>query len=133
MAKSLLLASFVEKSKLYEALDKISEACNIEKDRIFVFINESNPSEYILTFNISAECANIKFSSIWENTISVHRKKQTNTLYSINAMNELIKEKNGGNIDPRYKIDWEKYRNKFLLIRNGRVREVGVRLVKINQ
>ena len=26
-----------------------------------------------------------------ENTILVHRKKETNTLYTINALNELIK------------------------------------------
>lgn len=118
---------------MYEALDKIAERCKIEKDKIFVFLNEENPTEYILTYNLTADLANIKFSSIWENTISIHRKKQTNSLYSLNAMNELIKSKNGGEINKQYKIKWENYENKFLIIKNGKLKVIPIRLIRINQ
>ena len=133
MHRSILLASFVGKDDLYEALDKISEVCNIGKDRIFVFLNEEDQSEYILTYNLTSDLANTKFSSIWENTISIHRKKQTNSLYSLNAMNELIKQNNGGEINKQYKVKWETFKDSFLIVKGGRLKVIPVRLVKINQ
>jgi hypothetical protein len=40
--------------------------------------------------------------SILENTILLHRKKESNTLYTINALNDLICSLNEGQI--RYRI-----------------------------
>jgi len=133
MSRSILLASFVRKDDLYDALDKISIGASINKENIFVFLNDDDLNEYVLTYNMNSEFANIKFTSIWENTISIHRKKQTNTLYSLNAMNELIKSKNGGELDKNYKVNWEDYRGKMLIIRGGKLKIIPVRLVKINQ
>lgn len=133
MSRSILLASFVTKKDLYSALDKISSEAKVDKDKIFVFLNEEDNGEYILTYNMNSDYANIKFTSIWENTISIHRKKQTNTLYSLNAMNELIKSKTGGMVDKNYRVRWEDYRGKLLIIKGGRLKVLPVRLVKINQ
>ena len=133
MARSLLLASFVDKNELYEAMEQISETININKDSIFVFINEDNKDEYVLTYNMNPEYANIKFTTVWKNTISVHRKKHTNTLYSLNAMNELIKSRNNGQLDKSYQVDWENFENSFLIIKNGKLRTIPLRLVKLNQ
>lgn len=133
MTRTILLASFVEKCNLYEAIEQISTTINISKRSIFVFINENNTDEYIFTYNMYPEYANIKFNSIWKNTISIHRKKQTNTLYSLNAMNELIKNKNGGFLNSNYMINWEQYRNKFLIIKMGKVISIPIRLIKLNQ
>ena len=49
-------------------------------------------SELVVTYNVDQ--GNI--SNIPANTILVHRKKESNTLYTINALNELIKSLNGG-------------------------------------
>ena len=49
------------------------------------------------------------------NTISLHRKKQTNTLYTINALNNLVQLLNDGEIDPTFPIEWENYRNMLLV------------------
>lgn len=133
MAKSLLLASFVPKSELYDAINQITKTIDLDRDSIFIFLNESDPDEYILSYNLSAEYANVKFSTIWRNTISVHRKKQTNTLYSLNAMNEYIKGKCHGELDKNYHINWMEFENKFLVIKNGKLKTIPVRLVKINQ
>ena len=133
MARSLLLASFATKSELYTAIDQISETINIRKDSIFVFVNEEDTGEYILTYNMNPEFANIKFTTIWKNTISVHRKKQTNTLYSLNAMNEFIKSKCGGNLNRDYQIDWTQFENQFLIIKSQRLKTLPLRLVKLNQ
>ena len=133
MARSLLLASFVSKEELYDAIDQICATINIPKDLIFVFINEDNPQDYVLTYNMNPEFANVKFTTIWRNTISVHRKKHTNTLYSLNAMNEYIKSRNHGVLDKSYQIDWSQFQNSFMIIKGGKFKTIPLRLVKLNQ
>lgn len=133
MNRSLLLASFVSKDELYDAIDRISETTNIPKDMIFAFVNEDNSNEYVLTYNLNPEMANIKFDSIWKNTISVHRKKQTNTIYSLNAMNEYIKGMNNGVLDKTYQVNWELFTGCMLIIKNGGLKSIPLRLVKLNQ
>ena len=64
---------------------------------------------------------------ILNNTISLHRKKQTNTLYTINALNRLIESLNNGVLDTSYKIIWENYRN-CLLTTN----ELGLKQINTN-
>ena len=133
VARSLLLASFATKDELYDAITQISDTINISKDSIFVFINEGSDGEYILTYNMNPEFANVKFTTVWKNTISVHRKKHTNTLYSLNAMNELIKSLNHGQLDKNYQIDWAAFENSFLIIKGGKLKVLPLRLVKLNQ
>lgn len=45
----------------------------------------------------------------------VHRKRETNTLYTINALNRLIQSLNGGMLDKNYMLNWENYKNGVLL------------------
>ena len=62
---------------------------------------------------------NVEFIENFEeniiDTISLHRKKQSNTLYTINALNEVIREKNGGVLDKSYMVDWLEFENTLLL------------------
>ena len=44
-----------------------------------------------------------------------HRKKETNTLYTINALNRLIESLNGGRLDKSYQIEWRDYTNSMIL------------------
>lgn len=132
MKKNILLASFVKKEQLDEALTSIEEKLCISRNRVFIFSSDIL-SEYILTYNIDSENANVKFGSIWKGTISIHRKKETNTLFSINAMNEVIKKNNNGVLNQQYKINWSSYSNTFLLIRNGKISTIPISLVKLNR
>ena len=66
-----------------------------------------------------------------ENTILIHRKKESNTLYTINALNDLIKKLNGGIVDPAYKINWQQYHNCILLTQHGDVKQLNTRIYKI--
>ena len=68
----------------------------------------------MLTYNV--DMGNTSMDSIVDNTILVHRKKQTNTLYTINALNELIKSLNNGVLDKKFPIEWNNYKNCILLI-----------------
>ena len=69
--------------------------------------------------------------SIIDNTILVHRKKQTNTLYTINALNELIKSLNNGVLDKTYAIEWENYRNCILLIQAEGFNRINTKIKEI--
>ena len=93
-----------------------------------VFILEVlDQDEYVLTYSIDQGNVN----SIPENTILVHRKKETNTLYTINALNELIKKLNGGVVDTSYKITWNHYKNCILLTQHGKLNQLNTKIHKI--
>ena len=80
-----------------------------------IFVLESLDGEkIILTYNV--DMVNTSMDSMVDNTILVHRKKQTNTLYTINALNELIKSLNNGILDKKFPIEWNNYQNCILLI-----------------
>ena len=123
--KHILLASFVPHDSVDEAFEKISSVAGVDKNRIFVFKVQSL-DDYIFTYNIEADLANTKFSSIWQDTISIHRKKETNTLYTVNALNQIIKAVNNGVIDKTYQLDWSIYQNSFIL-----TDEAGYRIIDL--
>ncbi len=83
--------------------------------------------EYVLTYNVDQS----NVSEIPENTILVHRKKETNTLYTINALNELIKSLNGGVVDTKFPIDWQHYRNCILLTQHNELKQLNTTIHKI--
>lgn len=69
--------------------------------------------------------------SVFPNTIMVHRKKEFNVLYSINALNELVKSLNNGKTDPGFKINWDNYKNSILLTNANVVKQVKTKVHKI--
>ena len=63
-------------------------------------------------------------------TITINRKKDTETLYSINALNTLIRELNNGVLDKSYRVDWSQYTNQLLLTdRDGSFRVINIKLL----
>jgi hypothetical protein len=62
------------------------------------------------------------------NTISVHRKKETNTLYTVNALNEIIQRLNNGVLDKTYQLEWYNYQNSLLLTDDS----IGYRIIELN-
>lgn len=64
-------------------------------------------------------------------TISIHRKKQTNTLYTLNAMNKIIMEENGGILDKSFQLDWEIYRNCLIITSESGYRIIDLQLIDI--
>lgn len=97
-------------------------------NKIFVFANEKNLREIYLTFNI---VKNVDSKIKYPNTISVHRKKQTNTLYTLNAMNRLIEDENNGVFDKTFQLNWELYQNSIILIADPGVKIVGLKLFSV--
>ena len=120
----MLLATFVRAEQIKKAIDEISDELGIDKNRMFLLklISNGNSKErkYVLTYNWHGDRGKSDFDFTKEYmTISVNRKKQTNTIYTINALNSIIKEEYGPTIDPKtVKVDWDQYRN-TMLIMNG--------------
>ena len=104
----------------FTTLDSYEEvANNIQSSYVIlfnkIFVLESLDGEKImLTYNVDMNNSSSEF--MVDNTILVHRKKQTNTLYTINALNELIKSLNNGVLDKKFPIEWNNYQNCILLI-----------------
>jgi len=121
-----LFATFTQQNEIEGLINELSSTYSIMYKKMFVlFIKSTN--EYIITYNV--EQGNI--NTIPENTILVHRKKESNTLYTINALNDLIKKLNGGEIDPTYKIEWPNYKNCILLTQHGDVKQLNTKIYKI--
>lgn len=121
-----LFATFTQQNEIDELIANLSSTYNIMYKKIFVlFVKTTN--EYVVTYNV--EQGNV--NSIPANTILVHRKKESNTLYTINALNDLIKKLNGGEVDPTYKIEWQNYKNCVLLTQHGDVKQLNTKIYKI--
>ena len=121
-----LFCTFSTESSLDSTLDQIKEKYNIIYNKIFVLYSKSQ-DEYICTYNV--DFGNV--SNFLANTILVHRKKETNTLYTINALNTLIKQLNGGVLDTTYKVDWADYRNCILLTKGAELKRINTKLFRI--
>jgi len=113
--KIQLLCTFTNEKSLNKTVSQIIEGYKILFNKIYIFQNTDDDSQLICTYNV--EKNNQVFSENTD-TISLHRKKQTNTLYTINALNTVIRNKNDGVLDKSYSIDWTEFQNTLLLTNN---------------
>ena len=121
-----LFCTFTKLEDLDELISGITSKYKVMYDKIFVLHVKSN-DEYVCTYNIDQG----NLSEIPANTILVHRKKESNTLYTINALNELIKRLNGGVVDTRFPIEWQHYKNTILLTQHDELKQLKTKIYKI--
>jgi len=107
--KTQLLCTFAHKSDLNIVTEYIQFNYEIPEQRIFVFSNANVSDNLYCTYNA------FDTGHRGQNTISIHRKKETNTLYTVNALNGVIKSLNNGVIDKSFQLDWSIYQNSFIL------------------
>lgn len=122
-----LFCTFTSKEDLESTIDNIKDQYTILFNKIFVLYIEST-NEYVCTYNVDS--FNIS-NTILPQTILLHRKKESNTLYTINALNDLIRELNGGIADPKYRVNWQEYRNCILLTTSGELRRLDTKIHEI--
>ena len=128
--KTQLLCTFSTKSELDNTIQKIKDAYNIAFKKIYVFQNEEKVKELVCTYNVDLEQGSVDYNAV-VNTISLHRKKHTNTLYTINALNECIKNLNNGVLDPKFIIPWENFKNTLLVTNAEGLNRIPTRIYKI--
>ena len=97
-------------------------------DKVYVFSNEDDHHQLICTYNIPQNEDNY-IEGV--DTIALHRKKQTNTLYTINALNEIIREKNQGVLDKSFPIEWSEFHNTLLLVNDEGLNKIRTRIYTI--
>jgi hypothetical protein len=127
--KTQLLATFTSKIYLDGIVDKIKATYPIVFDKIYILQDEDKPKELICTYNVDVSNA-VDYNAI-ENTISLHRKKHTNTLYTINALNEVVMDMNNGIKDPNTIVPWENYKNSILVTNADGLNKINTRIFKI--
>ena len=125
--KTQLLCTFCTKQDFEDTTQLISMASEIVFNKIYVFENMDDNNSLICTYNVE------KTEDFIQNnkTMAIHRKKETNTLYTINALNEAIRKENNGVLDKSYSLNWESYRNSLLLTNDAGLDVIRTKLYKI--
>jgi len=122
-----LFATFTSYDELENTISTINRKYSILFGKIFV-LESPQSDELICTYNI--DTGNVSDLPL-SNTILLHRKKESNTLYTINALNTLIKSLNGGRLDKNYMVDWTQYKNSILLTNGPDLRKLDTSIHKI--
>ncbi len=128
LMKTQLLCTFTKRNRLYDTVSLIIECHDIVFNKIYVFTNEDDHHQLICTYNIPQNEDNY-IEGV--DTIALHRKKQTNTLYTINALNEIIREKNQGVLDKTFPIEWSEFQNTLLLVNDEGLNKIKTRIYTI--
>ena len=126
MARTNLLCTFAHRKDLTLIIDYIKQSYIIVEKKIFVFNDAEKPNDLYVTYNVDPKEDYRKT----QNTILIHRKKDTNSLYTVNALNEIIKAVNNGVLDKTFVIAWENYKNSLLLTNQDGYRRVSLELYK---
>ena len=127
--KTKLLCTYTQKDRLEDILELIILCNDILYDKIYVFQNLRESHQLICTYNVESDPDN--HPEDIPNTISLHRKKQSNTLYTINALNEVIRSLNNGVLDKRFPIPWEQYHNSLLLTNDHGLNKIPTKIHSI--
>ena len=124
-----LLCTFTDIHNLNITIDLIIECNDIFYNKVYVLSNIDDPKQLMCTYNIPKSD---DFLDGVKNTISLHRKKHSNTLYTINALNTLISKINNGVLDKTFSIEWDDYKNCILLFDSeNSIQRINTKLYKI--
>lgn len=130
MDNTQLLCTFAIKAKLSRAVMMIQDTYSVFNNKIFVLENTILPSQVLLTYNVDPKdwdpTQELRFK-----TISIHRKKDTNTLYTINALNFLVALLNDGKESAEFQIPWENYKNCLLVLNENQLKKIPTKLHSI--
>ena len=127
--RTQLLATFTTKENLDDTVDSIQEAYTIVFGKVYVLQNENNTDELICTYNVDTK-ESVDYNKV-KGTISLHRKKHSNTLYTINALNEVVANLNNGVIDSKFIVPWENFKNTLMVTNSEGLNKISTRIYKI--
>lgn len=122
-----LFCTFTTPDELDATVSTINRRYSILYNKVFI-LESPQSKELMCTYNI--DTGNVTENPL-PNTILLHRKKESNTLYTINALNALIRTLNNGILDTRYIINWSDYKNCILLNTGPELRKLDTAIHKI--
>jgi len=122
--EKIILAFFIKVNKIESFISFIKKKYNIEKNDIYLYNVQGNNDEYLITFRFD-KCDKFLEHKDYGKPIHIHVKYSC--LFSINALNKYIELNNEdiekGNFNyKQFKIDWDKLKNKLLLIKNNNLK-----------
>ncbi len=109
--RTQLVCTFVRKHEIDDVIDKVKDSFSVLNNKIFLLKSTNIQNELMISYNVLLDTR----KDFLPGSIMVHRKKETNTIYTINALNELIMNLNNGVLDKHYPIEWDNYKNSMLL------------------
>lgn len=130
MGSNKLFCTFTSPEELDNILNTLQTKYTILYSKIFV-LESLSTEEYVCTYNI--DTFNMNQQSVPPNTILLHRKKESNSLYTINALNLLIQSLNQGILDTNFRINWIDYKNSILLVQNNELNIIQTKIYRIIQ
>jgi hypothetical protein len=125
--KTQLVCTFVRKHQIEDTLDEISESFSVLNNRVFLIKSINIHNELILSYNVILD----SYKDFLPGSILVHRKTETNTIYTINALNELIMNLNNGILDKKYPIDWQNYKDTMMLKKPDGLKFLNIQTIKV--
>ena len=125
--KTQLVCTFIKKYQIDETLDDIKNEFTVLSNKVFLLRSNEIMNELILSYNVLLD----SHKEFLPGSILVHRKKETNTIYTINALNELIMNLNNGVLDKKYTIDWENYQDTMLLKKPDGLKLLKIEVVRV--
>ena len=111
----IIIGTFVRKNRILSFLETLRAGYGIKLDKVFVYEIDTNKLEYLVTFKTFDKDKFIKKIS---NATVMHVKN--GCLFSINALNKLIDKEKSNNVpNNEYLVDWEKYKDKLIILTGG--------------
>lgn len=122
-----LFCTFAHRSNLNLVIGYIKNRYSLENN-IYVFCDVNNKDQCYVSYNIKGTK---DYDDLLESTILIHRKKETNTLYTLNALNTIIRSANNGKLNKNFEISWENYTNSLLLVKDEVLNKINLELLNV--
>lgn len=116
-----LLCTFTTLQELPYCISNIHRTYNNDVANLKCYTYVHNEGSIICIYNVNSGDRRLR------DTISINRKKETNTLYTINALNALIRSLNGGILDKSYRVNWYDYENCLLLSQGDEYKTISIK------
>ena len=130
--RGILLASFIptsDEDRILAEVEHIAATADLTNNLIFLLGMPDDPERKIITYNAYLEKGKPLSSRLF--TMRVHRKKASNTLYTINALNAAVAAENDGQTGRHLKLNWENYENSIMLLTGKELKVYKVDVLKI--
>ncbi len=121
-----LICVFSTEDLIDNSIEMIDKTYEVVYKRIFVLSIQDSP-ELICSFNVEKGNTRKQLPA----AMLVHRKKETNTMYTINSLNALIRQENNGVLDTKFSVDWTKYANALLVTSNNELKVLHTKVYQI--
>lgn len=125
--RTQLVCTFVKRHEIEDIKEEIKSLFSILNGKLFLLKSTNIQNELMLSYNVVLE----KRQDFLPDSIMVHRKKETNTIYTINALNELIINLNNGVLDKKYPIEWSRYKDMMILKKPEGLKFLEIELIKV--